>query len=143
MPYSSSLSDKEWEIIEPLLPHKKQTRHPLWTKRQILDGIFYQLKNGSNWCDLPCIFTALQGRCFGISLQWRETGVLERMMTTLLGDCARTRKKKLKWTTLLIIDFGCSQEYLQYRCRVQRVLSLQMYQWHQTTLGSSSLSINN
>lgn len=75
-------------------------------------------------------------QCFGISLQWRETEVLERMMTTLLRDCARTRKKKLKWTTLLIIDFGCSQEYLQCRCRVQRVLSLQMYQWHQTTLGS-------
>ncbi|MBD0387739.1 MAG: transposase [Nostoc sp. C3-bin3] len=44
MPYSSSLSDKEWEIIEPLLPQKKQTRPPKWTKRQILDGIFYQAK---------------------------------------------------------------------------------------------------
>jgi transposase len=53
MPYSSSLSDKEWEIVEPLLPQKKQTRPPKWTKRQILDGIFYQLKNGCNWCDLP------------------------------------------------------------------------------------------
>ncbi|MBF2062774.1 transposase, partial [Fischerella thermalis] len=49
MPYSSSLTDKEWEIIEPLLPQKKQTRPPKWTKRQILDGIFYQLKNGCNW----------------------------------------------------------------------------------------------
>ncbi|WP_199192400.1 transposase [Chlorogloea sp. CCALA 695] len=53
MPYSSSLTDKEWEIIEPLLPKKKKTRPSLWTKRQILDGIFYQLKNGCNWCDLP------------------------------------------------------------------------------------------
>ncbi|WP_210391329.1 transposase [Synechococcus sp. PCC 7502] len=43
-PYSSSLTDKEWEIIEPLLPKKKQTRPPTWTKRQILDGILYQLK---------------------------------------------------------------------------------------------------
>ncbi|WP_228058481.1 transposase [Nostoc sp. LEGE 12447] len=41
MPYSSSLSDKEWEIIEPLLPQKKKTRPPRWTKRQILDGVFY------------------------------------------------------------------------------------------------------
>ncbi|WP_200860995.1 transposase [Fischerella thermalis] len=38
MPYPSSLTDKEWEIIEPLLPQKKQTRPPKWTKRQILDG---------------------------------------------------------------------------------------------------------
>ncbi|WP_414586840.1 transposase [Scytonema sp. PCC 10023] len=50
MPYSSSLTDEEWVILEPLLlsqilPTKKQTRPPNWTKREILDGIFYQLKN--------------------------------------------------------------------------------------------------
>lgn len=59
MAYSSSLSDREWEIIEPLLPNKKLTCPPKWSKRQILDGIFYQLKNGCNWGDLPCIFTPL------------------------------------------------------------------------------------
>ncbi len=53
MVYSSSLSDAEWKIIEPLLPQKKNTRLPVWTKRQILDGILYQLKNGYNWGDLP------------------------------------------------------------------------------------------
>ena len=53
MPYSSSLTDTEWEIIEPLLPLKQKSRPPTWTKRQILDGVFYQLKNGCNWCDLP------------------------------------------------------------------------------------------
>ncbi|MEA5582478.1 transposase [Nodularia harveyana UHCC-0300] len=53
MPYSSSLTDQEWEIIEPLLPDKKQTRPLKWTRRQILDGIFYQLKKGCNWFDLP------------------------------------------------------------------------------------------
>ena len=57
MTYSSSLTDPEWEIVEPLLlellPQKLQTRPPDWTKREILDGIFYQLKNGCNWGDLP------------------------------------------------------------------------------------------
>ena len=54
MGYSSDLTDKEWEIIEPLLlSPKKKTRPPVWTKRQLLNGIFYQLKNGCNWCDLP------------------------------------------------------------------------------------------
>ncbi|MEG4804712.1 hypothetical protein QUB63_27890 [Microcoleus sp. ARI1-B5] len=28
MPYSSDLTDKEWEIIQPLLPQKKSTRPP-------------------------------------------------------------------------------------------------------------------
>jgi transposase len=29
MGYSSDVSDKEWEIIEPLLPQKKKTRPPV------------------------------------------------------------------------------------------------------------------
>ncbi|NJL38682.1 MAG: transposase [Leptolyngbyaceae cyanobacterium SM1_4_3] len=57
MPYSSSLTDAEWGILELLLPEilpaKKRTRPSKWTKRQILDGILYQLKNGCNWEDLP------------------------------------------------------------------------------------------
>ena len=59
MPYSSSLTDKEWEIIEPLLPKKKRTKPPTWSKREILDGVLYQLKNGCNWCDLPKDFPVL------------------------------------------------------------------------------------
>jgi hypothetical protein len=35
MPYSNSLTDTEWKIIEPLLPQQKQIRPPLWSKRQI------------------------------------------------------------------------------------------------------------
>jgi len=57
VPYSSSLTDSEWEILEPLLveilPQKKRTRPSNWTKRDIIDSIFYQLKNGCNWEDLP------------------------------------------------------------------------------------------
>ena len=49
---SCSLSDGEWEILEPLLPEirpqKKRTRPPSLTLREILDGILYQLKNGCN-----------------------------------------------------------------------------------------------
>ncbi|WP_287280119.1 MULTISPECIES: transposase [unclassified Okeania] len=59
MRYSSSLTDFEWVLIEPLLPKKKKTYPTKWSNREILDGILYQLKNGCNWCDLPCIFTTL------------------------------------------------------------------------------------
>lgn len=40
-------------ILHQILPLKKPTQPPNWTKIQILDGIFYQLKNGGNWEDLP------------------------------------------------------------------------------------------
>ncbi|EKE96966.1 hypothetical protein FDUTEX481_06109 [Tolypothrix sp. PCC 7601] len=52
MAYSSNLTDAEWEIFEPLLqeilPTKKQTRLTNWPKRDIFNGIPYQLKNGCN-----------------------------------------------------------------------------------------------
>ncbi len=65
MPYTSSFTDKELEIIEPLFPQKKKTRPSNWPKREIFNKILYQLKNGCNWIDLskdlpPNNFQALQ-----------------------------------------------------------------------------------
>lgn len=80
MGYASSLTDQEWEIIEPLLPPKKKTKPPKWTKRQILDGIFYQLKNGCNWGDLPKDLPPYS-TVFWHYKQWRTDGVIEKIMS--------------------------------------------------------------
>lgn len=92
MPYSSSLTDKEWELIKPLLPQKKKTRPPRWTKRQILDGIFYQLKNGCNWGDLPKDLPPYS-TVFWHYKQWRADGVLEQIMTILHSQVRQHAKK--------------------------------------------------
>lgn len=92
MPYSSSLSDKEWEFIEPLLPQKKKTKPALWTKREILDGIFYQLKNGCNWCDLPKDLPPYS-TVFWHYKQWRAEGVIEQIITTLHSEVRQQVKK--------------------------------------------------
>ena len=103
MPYSSSLTDQEWKIIEPLLPKKKKTNPPKWSKREILDGVLYQLKNGCNWGDLPKDFPPYS-TVFWHYKQWREEGVIERIMKTLHGQVREQVNKKAQWTTLLIID---------------------------------------
>ena len=41
MAYSTDLKEQEWLIIEPLLPVKKNTGPPKWSKREILNAIFY------------------------------------------------------------------------------------------------------
>jgi transposase len=82
MPYSSSLTDKEWEIIEPLLPLKKLTKPPTWSKREILDGVLYQLKKGCNWCDLPRDLPPYS-KVYWHYKQWRTDGTIERMTTAL------------------------------------------------------------
>jgi transposase len=93
MPYSSSLTDKEWEIIEPLLPKKKKTCPTKWSKRQILDGIFYQLKNGCNWGDLPKDLPPYS-TVFWHYKQWRGEGVIDEIMDTLHQQVRKKVKKK-------------------------------------------------
>ena len=102
MSYSSSLIDKEWEIIEPLLPKKKRTKPPTWTKREILDGVLYQLKNGCNWCDLPKDFPPYS-TVFWHYKQWWAEGTIEKIRDAL-HEQVRQQVKKPKWTTLMIID---------------------------------------
>ncbi|WP_196525228.1 transposase [Nostoc commune] len=97
MPYSSSLTDEEWRILEPLLPQilppKKQTRPPNWTKREILDGIFYQLKNGCNWEDLPKDLPPYS-TVYWHYKQWRAEGVLDKLMSILHAQVREQVKKK-------------------------------------------------
>jgi putative transposase len=53
-PYPSDLSDAEFTHLEPLLPAPKPwgrpSAHPL---REILDGIFYVVRTGCQWRQLP------------------------------------------------------------------------------------------
>ena len=94
--YSSSLSDEEWKIFEPLLlemlPPKKQTRPPAWTKREIVDGILYQLKNGCNWQDLPKDLPPYS-TVYWHYKQWREAGVFEDLMEVLHQQVREQVKK--------------------------------------------------
>ncbi len=91
MSYSSSLTDKEWEIIEPLLPKKKRTKPPTWSKREILNGVLYQLKNGCNWSDLPKDFPPYS-TVFWHYKQWREQGIIEKIQDILY----RQQRQKVK-----------------------------------------------
>ena len=92
MLYSSSLTDREWELIEPLLPKKKKTKPPTWTKRQILDGVFYQLKKGCNWGDLPKDLPPYSTD-FWHYKQWRSAGVLDAVMDALHAQVRQQAQK--------------------------------------------------
>lgn len=97
MPYASSLTDSEWEILEPLLveilPPKKRTRPSNWTKRDMIDGIRDQLKNGCNWEDLPKDLPPYS-TVYWYYKQWREAGAIETLMRVLHGQVRQGVKKK-------------------------------------------------
>ena len=46
------LSEAEWRLIEPLLPNKPRGV-PRVDDRRVINGIFYVLRTGSPWRDLP------------------------------------------------------------------------------------------
>ncbi len=99
MVYSSSLTDQEWEIIKPLLPEKKLTRPLKWFKRQILDGIFYQLKNGCNWVDLPKDLPPYS-TVYWHDKYWKKDSVIDTIIFQLHQQL---REKALPHLTQLII----------------------------------------
>ncbi len=92
MAYPSSLSDAEWTIIEPLLPQKKKTRPLVCSKRQILDGVLYQLKRGCNWGDLSTDLPP-SSTVYWHYKQWRAAGDLDRMMDELHHQVREQAKK--------------------------------------------------
>jgi putative transposase len=52
--YPTDLTDAEWQILEPFIPAPKPGgRPPKWTRRVILDGIFYLERSGCHWRLLP------------------------------------------------------------------------------------------
>ncbi len=79
------LSDEEWAVIQPLLPHKG--RGPKRKDdRTILNGIFYILRTGVPWRDLPERYgphTTVYNRY----VRWGLRGVWRDIFEALVRSC--------------------------------------------------------
>jgi putative transposase len=51
--YESSLTDAQWDILEPLIPKPSKTGRPPTDRRKIIDAILYIVKGGVQWRLLP------------------------------------------------------------------------------------------
>ena len=79
------LSDEEWAVIQPLLP--KQGRGPVRRDdRTILNGIFFILRTGAPWRDLPGRYgphTTIYNRY----VRWGERGIWCGIFEALAQEC--------------------------------------------------------
>jgi transposase len=81
--YPSDLSDAEWRLIEPLVPAAKRGGRPArWSRREILNGILYVVRTGSQWRALPHDLPPWQ-TVYCYFRQWRNAGVWEELHTGL------------------------------------------------------------
>ena len=75
------LTDAEWSIIAPLLPgaEGRKNGRPRPDDRKVLNGIFFVLRTGTPWRDLPeryGPYTTVYNR-FN---RWRRAGLWDRLM---------------------------------------------------------------
>jgi len=85
--YPSDLSNKEWEEIEPLL--KKEVYRGAgcrgkYSRREMLNSIFYVLRTGCQWTDLPHDFPPWKS-VYSQFLRWRNRDLFIKMNKILTG----------------------------------------------------------
>ena len=71
------LSDFEWSIIEPLLPNKPRGKRRA-DDRKVLNGIYWRLRTGSPWADIPERYGP-STTCYNRFVRWRKIGVWDRI----------------------------------------------------------------
>lgn len=93
-PYPSDLTDKEWKILEKLLPPgSKLGRPPRYSKRAIFDAILYLVREGCTWRGLPHDFPPYR-IVFYYFAKWQEQGVWERINHALRDGVRLASGKK-------------------------------------------------
>jgi transposase len=73
----------EWAAIKPMLPNKPRGV-PRVNDRRVLNGIFWVLRSGAPWRDLPESFGPYT-TCYNRFLRWRRAGIWSRIMETLVA----------------------------------------------------------
>jgi len=83
LPYSSDLSDREWAILEPLIPAAKSGGRPRSVDmREILNGLSYVLRSGCAWRLVPHEFPPWS-TVYHYFRMWRNGSIWEEIHTTL------------------------------------------------------------
>jgi transposase len=77
------LTDHEWKALKPMLPNKPRGVRRV-DDRRILNGIFWVLRSGAPWRDLPSSFGPYT-TCYNRFVRWRRAGVWARIMNALAG----------------------------------------------------------
>jgi NADPH2:quinone reductase len=75
------LTDFEWAAIRSLLPNKPRGI-PRVDDRRVLNGIFWVLRSGAPWRDLPETYGP-RTTCYNRFVRWRQAGVWDRIMDAL------------------------------------------------------------
>ena len=71
------ITDFEWSIIQPLLPNKPRGV-PRADDRKVLNGIYWRLRSGSTWDEIPERYGPYT-TCYNRFVRWGKAGVWDRI----------------------------------------------------------------
>ncbi|WP_116394719.1 IS5 family transposase [Nitrobacter sp. Nb-311A] len=75
------LTDFEWSVIQPLLPNKSRGVARV-DDRRVLNGIFWRLRTGAPWADIPARYGP-HTTCVNRFNRWRKAGVWDRILSAV------------------------------------------------------------
>ena len=93
------LTDSQWQNIEEYLPTQRKRKHDL---RNICDAIFWLLRIGSQWRNLPEVFPPWRS-VYYYFCKWSNDGTL-RTINEGLNKKERKRRNKSATPSMLSID---------------------------------------
>jgi transposase len=87
--YRSDLSDAQWHYVCPLLPPSAWRGRPRRNEREVLNGIFYVLRTGCQWEDLPHDIQASPKTCHRRLLEYQRRRVWSKILKALMHEADR------------------------------------------------------
>ena len=82
------ITDAQWAVLEPLFRPKRRADgrgRPWQDTRAVLNGVFWVLRTGAPWHDLPGRYPPYT-TCHRRFQQWQRSGLFERLLQTLAED---------------------------------------------------------
>src|SRR4051812_9633984 len=80
--YPSDLTDRQWAIIDPLIPVNTVGRPRLVSMREVLNAIFYLNRSGCQWDMLPHDLPA-KSAVYDYFALWRDGGTRQSILDAL------------------------------------------------------------
>ena len=93
MAYTTDLTEPQFERFEPLLPQSR-TYNSVISRHEIINAVFYQLKNGCQWRDLPADFPNWQ-TVYSQFRRWQLDGTWGKVLAAL----AKGEREEVKKTS--------------------------------------------
>lgn len=88
------LSERQWKMIEPLLPQLKSNGRPWKNNRAVLEGILWVLRSGARWKDLPREYPS-PSTCWRRLRDWEAQGVWEQIWQSFIRQL--DKRRRIQW----------------------------------------------